>query len=404
MKPALTLEEAQARVLALAQTMPSEDVPLARACGRYLSQDIASRRTQPSADLSAMDGYAIGPDRPDDDQWQLVGESRAGTSWGKELKTGETVRISTGAHVPKGADRILIQENANVEGNNVALTSDYPSSMRHVRQRGFDFAKGDALIEAGTRLHAAHIALAASAGHSDVPVARAPHVAILDSGDELVADPASATEHELPASNGIMLEAMVASLGCTVSRLGPVGDDAEALANALEGAEDADILITTGGASVGDHDLMQPALKAWGAEMDFWRVAMKPGKPIMLATRANSTGRKQVIFGLPGNPVSAYVTAFHFAMPVIRASMGASKPANAALQLPAGSILPAIGPRREFMRAYWNGISVTPVGSQDSSALAALSHANCLIDRPAQSAKAEPGDIVPVYLLGNGHA
>ncbi len=404
MKPALTLEEAQIRVLALSQSMPSEDVPLAQAVGRYLCENIVSRRTQPSADLSAMDGYAIGPDRPERSQWKLVGESRAGAPWGKELKAGETVRISTGAHVPAGADRILIQENADANGNIIALTSDYPASLRHVRQRGFDFTKGDALIQAGTKLNAAHIALAASAGHSKVCIARPPRVAILDSGDELVADPASAKQHELPASNGIMLEAMVAPMGCSVSRLGPVGDDADALAQALEGAEDADILITTGGASVGDHDLMQPALKAWGAEMDFWRVAMKPGKPIMLATRENAKGRKQLIFGLPGNPVSAYVTAFHFALPVIRASMGATKPGNTVLRLPAGCPLPAIGPRREFMRAHWDGMTVTPVGSQDSSALAALSHANCLIDRPAQSAKVEAGTNVPVYLLGNGHA
>lgn len=404
MKPALTLEEAQTRVLALAQPMPSEDLPLAQAIGRYLSGNIVSRRTQPSADLSAMDGYAIGAERPENDQWQLVGESRAGTPWGQTLNVGETIRISTGAHVPEGADRILIQENADVNGKEVALTSDYPTALRHVRQRGFDFAKDDALIEAGTRLNAAHIALAASAGHSTLPIARAPYIAILDSGDELVADPASATEHELPASNGIMLEAMVRPLGCTVSRLGPVGDDRGALAAALEGAEDADILITTGGASVGDHDLMQPALKAWGAEMDFWRVAMKPGKPIMLATRLNAAGRTQVIFGLPGNPVSAYVTAFHFGLPVIRASMGAKQAGNAALNLPAGTALPAIGPRREFMRAFWDGVSVSPVGSQDSSALAALSHANCLIDRPAQSSEAAVGDIVPVYLLGDGHA
>ena len=211
MKPALTLEEAQTRVLSLALPMPSEDAPLNESLGRYLGADIQSRRTQPSADLSAMDGYAIGRERPSDDRWQLIGESRAGTPWDQVLKPGETIRISTGAHMPQGADRVLIQENCDVADGTVTLTSDYPAHLRHVRQRGFDFASGDLLIPAGTRINAAHIALAASGGHGTLPVARVPNVAILDSGDELVRDPASASEHELPASNGLMLEAMVQS-------------------------------------------------------------------------------------------------------------------------------------------------------------------------------------------------
>ena len=400
MKPALTLEEAQARVLSLALPMPSEDVPLNESLGRYLSTDIQSRRTQPSADLSAMDGYAIGPERPSHDRWQLVGESRAGTPWDQVLKPGETIRISTGAHLPKGADRVLIQENCDVADGTVTLTSDYPAHLRHVRQRGFDFASGDLLISAGTRINAAHIALAASGGHSILPVARVPHVAILDSGDELVRDPASASEHELPASNGVMLEAMVQPLGCTALRLGPVGDDADDLADALKGAESADILITTGGASVGDHDLMRPALEAWGADLDFWRVAMKPGKPIMVATREGTNG-PQVIFGLPGNPVSAFVTAFLFALPLIKASMADKTPCPAAISAVAGSDLPAIGVRREFTRAFWNGSIVTPAGSQDSSALAALAASNCLIDRPANSPAISAGEAVTAYVFAN---
>ncbi|MEP2736336.1 MAG: gephyrin-like molybdotransferase Glp [Erythrobacter sp.] len=400
MKPALTLENAQARVLKLALPMPSEDVALNEAVGRYLSADIKSRRTQPSADLSAMDGYALGPQRPNNDQWELVGESRAGMPWDETLRSDETIRISTGAHVPKGADRILIQENCDVADGKVTLTSDYPDHLRHVRERGFDFASGDLLISTGTRINAAHIALAASGGHSTLPVAHMPHVAILDSGDELARDPASAGEHELPASNGVMLEAMVRQFGCAVSRLGPVGDDADDLAEALKGAEDADILITTGGASVGDHDLMQPALEAWGAELDFWRVAMKPGKPIMIATREGANG-KQVIFGLPGNPVSAFVTAFLFALPLIKASMGDKTPCPAAVSAVAGTNLPAIGVRREFTRAHWNGSMVAPAGSQDSSALAALASANCLIDRPANSPAISAGDAVAAYVFGN---
>lgn len=395
MKPALTLEEAQARVIALARPASVIDVPLVQALGRYLAADITSKRTQPSANLSAMDGYAIGSERPDSDIWRLVGESRAGTPFDDEIKAGDTIRISTGAHVPSGADRILIQENALREGDSVRLTADYPDLMQHIRQRGFDFAKGDHLISKGTLINAAHIAVAASAGYSTLPVASPPKVAILDSGDELVADPASASEHELPASNGIMLEAMLAPLGCETARLGPVGDDANALANALKGADNADVLITTGGASVGDHDLMKPALEAWGASIDFWRVAMKPGKPIMVATRGS-----QVIFGLPGNPVSAYVTAFLFALPLIRAGMGCGEPIAHKVKAVLDQEMPSIGPRREFARGIWDGEKVIPVGSQDSSALAALTMANCLIDRPANSPTLASGKSVNIFPLG----
>ena len=306
--------------------------------------------------------------------------------------------------MPVGADRVLIQENVAADGEQVRLTSDYPDALRHVRQRGFDFAAGDALIGAGTCLNVAHIALAASAGHSSLTAGKPPKVAILDSGDELVADPASAIEHELPASNGIMLNAMLTQLGCETVPLGPVGDDAAALAEALKGAEDADLLVTTGGASVGDHDLMKPALEAWGAELQFWRVAMKPGKPVMVARRTSAAGHKQAIFGLPGNPVSAYVTAFLFVLPFVRASMGAANPALRPARMVTSMPLPAVGPRREFVRGFWDGTSVAIVGLQDSSALAALASANCLIDRPAHAPELPAGETVPTYWLGDSSA
>lgn len=408
MKPALPLEEAQARVLALANLMPIENVGLDDALGRILAHDIAALRTQPSANLSAMDGYAIGPDRPTDNCWTMVGESRAGAPWGESLKAGQTIRISTGAHIPNGADRVLIQENVNAQGNTIRLgamdADSYPDVGRHIRMRGFDFAKGDALIPAGTRLGAAHIALAVSAGHGHFAVHRAPHVAILDSGDELVSNPEAAGIHQIPASNGPMLASMVLPLGCKVTRLGPVGDDADALADALANAEDVDILITTGGASVGDHDLMQPALEAWGAKLDFWRAAMKPGKPVMVATRdrANGSDRtKQVIFGLPGNPVSAFVTAFLFAIPLIRASMGASQPLPPKIMVKTRAAMPAIGKRREFARANWDGETAMSADTQDSSALAALAASNCLIDRPAHSPALDAGTMVSAYLFTN---
>ena len=391
----LTLEEAQSRVLALAPEMPVETVSAEAAIGHHLAKDLSAQRTQPPADLSAMDGYAIGGDGQG--PWKLVGESRAGAPFDRALDAGETVRISTGAHVPEGADRILIQENAKVDGDTITCFQDLPNALRHVRQRGFDFAEGDTVLKAGTRIGPAQLALAIGAGHGALPVRKAPQVAVLDSGDELVADPATCADHQIPASNGAMIGALLAELGCDVTRLGPVPDDREALAAALAKAEGADILVTTGGASVGDHDLMRPALEAWGAKLDFWKVGMKPGKPIMVATRGT-----QVIFGLPGNPVSSFVTCLLFALPLVRAAMGAADPLPQRANLTCGQHLPAIGSRREFLRAYWDGETVRLADSQDSSALAALAQANCLIDRPAHADEIEAGTPVPCLLLKNG--
>jgi molybdopterin molybdotransferase len=198
-----------------------------------------------------------------------------------------------------------------------------------------------------------------------------------------------------------MIAAMLAPLGCEVTRLGPVPDRREALAAALAEAEGADILVTSGGASVGDHDLVKPALADWGAETAFWRVAIKPGKPLLVATRGNGA-RAQVIIGLPGNPVSSFVTAFLFALPLVRAAMGDPEPLPGAVTLAAGEALPGVGPRREFLRAVRRGGDVVLAGSQDSSALSALAAADCLIDRPAHAAPVPPGEPVPVFLLRNG--
>ncbi|RGP40637.1 Molybdopterin molybdotransferase [Altererythrobacter insulae] len=391
----LTLEEAQNRVLALAPPMPIENIACEKAVGRYLAMDLIARRTQPPADLSAMDGYAIGGDGTG--PWNLVGESRAGTPFDRSLADGETIRISTGAHMPAGADRVLIQENVAVEGSAVSCFQDFPNALRHVRQRGFDFDEGDVILSRGVQIGPAQLALAIGAGHREIPVHRAPTIAIIDSGDELAKDPATCRDDQIPASNGAMIAAMLAELGCETVRLGPVQDDRDALASALGQAEACDIVVTTGGASVGDHDLMRPALEAWGADLDFWKVAMKPGKPIMVASRD-----KQVIFGLPGNPVSSFVTCYLFVLPLVRAALGDAAPLPQSVLLEAGCNLPPVGSRREFLRSYWDGTTVKLVDSQDSSALAALAQANCLIDRPAHSDQIEAGTSVPCLLLKNG--
>jgi molybdopterin molybdotransferase len=228
-------------------------------------------------------------------------------------------------------------------------------------------------------------------------VGRLPRVAVIDSGDELVASAEQWDDHRLPATNGAMIEAMAAPLAAVVDRLGPVPDRMEALAQALARAERADVVVTTGGASVGDHDLVRPALEAWGAKVDFWRVAMKPGKPILLARRG-----EQWILGLPGNPVSSYVTAFLFLLPLLRRLAGATDCLPRALAARTRAALPAGGRRLELVRARLEGGEVAPLGEQDSSALRALAAANALIERPIDAAAALAGDEVRVVPLENG--
>lgn len=392
MSEAISLEEAQARILALAPQLPLEHVPAAAALGRYLAEDVHAARTQPQADLSAMDGYAVCGDGP----WRKVGESRAGAPFAGILARGECVRISTGAHVPGGADRIVLQEDAVLSSDQVS-SAELPPPQRHIRARGFDFAKGEQVLQRGMQITPARLALAIAAGRSTLAVARPARIAILDTGDELAADPANCAPHQIPASNGAMLAAMLAPLGCGIMRVGPVRDDLADLASALRGAEEADILITSGGASVGDHDHMQRALGDWGAEIVFWKIAMKPGKPMMVATRGH-----QVIIGLPGNPVSCFVTCFLFALPLVRAALGAADPLPAALPMVAAEDLPPVGKRRELLRAVQAGNHVRLAGSQDSSALMSLAQANCLIDRPAASPALSAGAQVLAYPLHNG--
>lgn len=392
----LDLDEAQERLLALAPIMECEDVAADAALGRVLCANVTAQRTQPPSDLSAMDGYATAGNGP----WVLLGESRCGAPFAGSLAPGQTVRISTGAHMPEGADCVLLQEDATREGERIA-TEEAPIPGRHIRRRGFDFQKGDTLLKSGTIMGPAHIALALSGGHAKVPVVRLPKVAVLDSGDELAADPANCAPDQIPASNGAMIAAMIAPLVGAPQRIGPVADDMDALAAALTQADDCDILITSGGASVGDHDLVQDALRKWGATIDFWKVAIKPGKPLMVATRTLGK-RQQLVVGLPGNPVSSFVTAFLFALPAIRKSLCLVPALPAHQTRIAGERFAAGGPRREFVRGISDGTSVVSAHSQDSSALASLARANCLIERATNAAETVQGELVTVYSLQNG--
>lgn len=393
----LPLEEAQARVLALAGLTQAQETPIEEALGRYLAAPLLARRTQPAADLSAMDGYALAPGDLAG-PWDVIGESAAGHPFKGMVRPGQAVRISTGALVPDGAGAVLCQEDTAREGERLLLTGTPPSPEgRHIRRRGLDFCEGDTLLPAGTRIGPAQMALAIAAGHGALSVHRRPRLAILDSGDELIAPGLPCPPDRLPASNGAMLGAMVAGLAGEVLRLGPVADDLDALNAALERAGDADVIVTSGGASVGDHDLIQPALARWGARVDFWRVAIRPGKPLLVATRG-----AQVVIGLPGNPVSSFVTAHLFLLPLLRAMQGAGDPLPRTAMARLSEGLGAGADRREFIRGWWDGRDVMPRPMRDSSALAAMAASNCLIEHDGHAPARAAGEMVRIHLIENG--
>ena len=400
-EPPISLEDAQARLLALVEPLALERVDADAALGRYLAAPLLARRTQPAAALSAMDGYAVragdlrGP-------WDVVGESAAGHPFAGTMAAGQAVRISTGAVMPTDAGAVILQEDIARDDLRITLVGDGPSPAdKHVRPCGMDFFDGQEVLPAGTLIGPAQIALAISAGHRHIPVRRRPRVLVMDSGDELSPDPEACAAHQVPASNGAMLAAMARGLPCEVRRIGPVPDTMEALAAALAQVDDADVIVTSGGASVGDHDLVRPALEAWGAQIDFWRVAIKPGKPILIAMRKGRYG-PQIVLGLPGNPVSSHVTAYLFMLPLLRALLGAAQPLPMAFDTVLKAPLAANGGRRTFLRATWDGMSVTRQTVQDSSALASLAASNVLIDRASNAPSALIGEPVRAYWLGHG--
>ncbi len=390
----LPVAEAQARILALGRPTMVETVPLLAAAGRFAAQDVVALRTQPAADLSAMDGYAIRhADLPG--PWTVVGESAAGADACFALEPGEAARIFTGAPVPFGADTVFLQEEAERAGAVLTLTGEGPPrSGAHVRARGSDFVTGATLLVTGAALTPARIALAAVGGHGSLPVRRPVRVALISTGDELVPAGEPVSGVRLPSSNAPMLAALLGRLPVELIDLGIVPDDMDRLIAAFAHVSTADIVVTTGGASVGDRDLVRPALGAAGATIDFWRIAMKPGKPLMAGMLGGA-----VVVGLPGNPVSAFVTANLFLLPLVRAMLGASDPLPHARPAMLGAPLPATGVRAEYLRGRWHEGSIRPLTGQDSAALGALAAAELLIVRPPHAAPAEAGAIVEVVPL-----
>ena len=380
------VHEAQKRLLAMTPPLPRDDVPLRQAAGRWAAADVHAARTQPASDLSAMDGYAIRfADLPG--PWRVVGESAAGRPFAGQVGTGEAARIFTGAAMPAGADTVLIQEEADRDGATLRLTGEGPAHAgRNTRAKGLDFTEGDRLIEAGQRLTPARIAVAATGGVATLAVRRHARVAIVATGDELVAPGHPITGAQLPESNGAMLAAMLADLPADVIDLGILPDRLDALTAAFASV-DCDLLVTTGGASVGDHDLVRPALRAAGGTIDFWRIALRPGKP-MMAGRLNGA----TVLGLPGNPVSAFVTATLFVRPVIAHLCGATDPLPRTTTAILGEDLAANGARTDYLRAAHRDGRVYAAAIQDSSMLLTLARADCLIVRPTHAPAARAGD------------
>jgi molybdopterin molybdotransferase len=389
----LPVAEALSRLLALAAPVAPETVPLRDAVGRWASAPVAAGRTQPELPLSAMDGYAIRhADLPG--PWQVIGESAAGRPFSGGIAPHQAVRIFTGAALPPGADCVLVQEEAARDADLLLLDGEGPGHPgRNVRAAGLDFTQGDLLIEPGERLTPARIALAATAGHAALPVRRRVRIAIAATGDELRPAGAPLAPGQLPESNGAMLAAMFADLPADIRDLGILPDRLDALTAAFA-AVDADILVTTGGASVGDHDLVRPALEAAGAVIDFWRIALRPGKP-MMAGRMRDT----VVVGLPGNPVSAFVTAILFVRPLIAHLAGAADPFPRPYPATLGEPLPANGDRTDYLRAAHRNGRVVAAAIQDSSMLRTLARADCLIVREPNAPPALPDDSVDILAL-----
>jgi len=390
----IALAEARARLLALARPTAVEDVPLSAAAGRTLARAIVATRDQPPAPMSAMDGYAIArADWPG--PWRVVGEAAAGGAAVRALGAKEAARIFTGARLPEGADMVLIQEQAARDGDELSATIPDPAPRGdNVRAMGRDFRVEEAAGTPGTPIAPAFVGLAAAMGYAELAVHRRPRIAILSTGDELVPPGPPPGPGQIVESCAPMLAAMLAGIADTVP-LGIARDTPGALAEAIARARGCDALVTIGGASVGDHDLVRPALTSAGAEIDFWKVAIRPGKPLM----AGRLGAMAVL-GLPGNPASAFVTAHLFLLPLARALAGWTRPVPEPMRARLGTALPANAARRDHLRATLElrdgEFLATPMGDQDSSLLSVLARADALIVREMDAPPAAAGDITEV--------
>jgi molybdopterin molybdotransferase len=398
----MPVAEALRLVLVDARPLPAETVTLDRALGRVLTEDIAALRTQPPAAVSAMDGYAVrGTDvAKAPSTLKIIGEVAAGHPFAGHVAAGQAARIFTGGVMPEGSDTVVVQELASRDGD-VVTVQKTTARGRNVRNQGIDFSQGDVLLRKGRRLNDRDVMLAAAMNHPRISVHRQPKVAVLGTGDELVLPGDAPQPGEIVYSNGFALVALARSEGAEVHDLGIARDRVEDITKAVRLAREwgANILVTSGGASVGEHDLVQQALAAEGLNLSFWRVALRPGRPMM----HGQLGAMQVL-GVPGNPVSSYVCAYLFLVPLIRRLSGRVdvelRPELARL----GCDLPANDERADYLRATVargpDGPVATPLPVQDSSLMAPLAKADCLLIRAPGAPAAVAGSDCVILKLG----
>lgn len=397
----LSFDDALGEILSKTKPIGVQETPVgAQALGAYLAQPVVAHLTQPPFNASAMDGYAVrSAEVTDGHSVTVVGTSQAGSAFDGTLIKKQCVRIFTGAPVPAETDAVIMQEQAERSGENISFSS-LPKPGQNIRLAGQDFAKDKELLGIGQVLTPAAIALAAAAGNASVSTYIKPKLAMLATGDELVRAGENVGPDQIIASNGYGLSALFAPLCREVVDLGIAADNTETLTQHLREAleSDADVIVTSGGASVGDLDLVQPVLKSLGVDIGFWKIAMRPGKPLMFGTFG-----KKLIIGLPGNPVSAMVTAMLFVVPALKAIAGAGNPHHKILRLPLAGPLGQNGPRRHFLRAHMvstdSGTKILPFSQTDSAHLSSLAVAHALIIHPENGEAMQVGDIVDVIQL-----
>jgi molybdopterin molybdotransferase len=399
----ISVEEALSRLLEPLEKLPPEQVSIAEGMGRVLAEDVAARRTQPPFAVSAMDGYAV---RAEDvervpAELRIVAEVPAGAGFDGRVGPREAARIFTGAPLPAGTDTIVIQEDTERDGDRVRILEGAPRG-RYVRREGLDFSEGEALLTAGKRLTTRDIGLLAAMNRPWLFVHRRPRLGILSTGDEIVMPGDPIGPHQIVSSNSLALAAFSTACGAIPVSVGNAPDDPEALRRIAAATQGVDLLVTTGGASVGDHDLVRDALAADGLELDFWQIAMRPGKPLMVGRY-----RGTPMLGLPGNPVSTLVCALLFLKPALDRLSGAAGSAEAMETARLGIPLAKNDRRQDYLRsrlcrAVDGTLDVFPFEVQDSSMMRLLAGADCLVVRPPHAPAVPAGVNVPIVRFPGG--
>jgi len=399
----ISVEEALSRLLEPLEVLPPEQISLADGLGRVLAEEVAARRTQPPFAVSAMDGYAV---RAEDlshipVELRIVAEVPAGAGFGGRVDAGEAARIFTGAPLPAGTDTIVIQEDTQRDGDRVRVLEGAPRG-RYVRREGLDFAAGEVLLRPGRRLTARDVGLLAAMNRPWLFVHRRPRIGILSTGDEIVMPGDPIGPHQIVSSNSLSLAAFAAACGCVPVSVGNAPDDPKALRRIAAATRGVDLLVTTGGVSVGEHDLVREALAADGFELDFWQIAMRPGKPLMVGRY-----RGTPMVGLPGNPVSTLVCALLFLRPAFDRLSGVAAESEATSTARLRVALPKNDRRQDYLRARLvraadGALEALPFEMQDSSMMALLAAADCLVVRPPHAPAIPVGTIVPIVRFPAG--